>query len=424
MTPSARAQAAIELLEILWLSPTPEGATAPFFRQRRYAGSTDRRTIIAAAFDCLRRRFRLDWWAARLGLEATPRSHVLLSGIFDNGAAFADLFAAGPYGPAPLADDERRALAALGGQPLEHPAMPEPVRLEYPAWLAPWLQEPARLAAFLAPAPVDVRVNETKANRQGVAAALGDAGIGCQPTPLSPTGLRLLGRAPLEQTPAFRDGLIEVQDEGSQLVALLCDARPGHTVVDFCAGAGGKTLALAVGMGRKGVIHACDANAARLKRMDARLARADPRIVRPLALPDDAWAKRTAGTADRVLLDVPCSGIGAWRRALGARQHLSLERLQEHLATQARLLDEASALVKPGGRLIYATCSVLAAENRGQIAAFLGRPGGAAFTPLAISDIWAATIAAPCPPTPDAYLDLAPDSTGTDGFFVAVLERG
>ena len=110
--------------------------------------------------------------------------------------------------------------------------------------------------------------------------------------------------------------------------------------------------------------------------------------------------------------------------ALGARQHLSLERLQEHLATQARLLDAASALVKPGGRLIYATCSVLAAENRGQIAAFLGRPGGAAFTPLAISDIWAATIAAPCPPTPDAYLDLAPDSTGTDGFFVAVLERG
>jgi 16S rRNA (cytosine967-C5)-methyltransferase len=216
--------------------------------------------------------------------------------------------------------------------------------------------------------------------------------------------------------------MVEVQDEGSQIAAQLADARPGLRVVDFCAGAGGKTLALAAAMGNRGHLVACDVSATRLERATQRLRRAGASIVQrvPLAGARDKWVKRHAQSFDRVFVDAPCTGTGTWRRNPDAKWRLRPEDLVELAALQADILDSAQRLVKPGGRLIYVTCSLLGEENEAQIERFLAGHGD--FTLLPVADVWRETIGGE-PPAPGTMLRLTPARHGTDGFFVAVVQR-
>lgn len=330
---------------------------------------------------------------------------------------------AGGFAPAPLSDAERAALDHFAA--LERPA-PNWVTGAYPEWLEPELARAfgdrfaVEMAALQGRAPVDVRVNRLKGNREDALRALAAVGIAAEPTPLSPLGLRLGGRPKLEETAVFRSGLVEPQDEGSQIVTLLVAAAPGMQVVDLCAGAGGKTLGLAAEMGNSGQIYAADSDAARLARMKPRLLRAGVRNVQTPRGRDGAWFAALEGRADRVLVDAPCSGLGAWRRRPESRLRLTPETLAEDCARQLDLLRWGARLVKPGGRLIYATCSLLPAENDDIVAAFL--QAGSGFRVLPVAEVWAEAIGTDCPvETP--FLLLTPARHGTDGFFVAVLRR-
>ena len=350
----------------------------------------------------LRSYRRLSWW---LGGRPTPRLLVAASLLLE-GARYAELaeaFSGGRFAPAALAPSEQAVLHRLDGRSLEHASMPEAVRLEMPDWLVTRIA-PAELRALLEPAPLDLRVNLLKATRDEARAALAAEGLEATPTPLSPWGLRIEGRRQVTTGAAFRAGLVEIQDEGSQLVAALVDARPGMRVADLCAGAGGKTLALAMTMQNRGQLVACDVSAARLDGAVRRLRRAGVHNVeRHLLEPGDKWVKRRAGNFDRVLVDAPCTGTGTWRRNPDARLRLTEADLAELLPKQAAILDQAATLVRIGGRLVYATCSLLSEENEAQVTAFLSRHPGFCSDGMSSS--------------------LTPARHGTDGFFAAVLER-
>jgi 16S rRNA (cytosine967-C5)-methyltransferase len=279
--------------------------------------------------------------------------------------------------------------------------------------------------ALKEPASLDLRVNALKANRDDVLTRLNADGLTAAPCRLSPLGIRLEGRPSVMAHPLYKDGAIEIQDEGSQLVALMADARPGQEVVDFCAGAGGKTLAMAASMGNKGRLTATDVLANRLLRARERFRRAGLHNIqtRPLTGEADPWIKRHKGRFDRVLVDAPCSGTGTWRRNPDMRWRTLGPGLSELVPLQARLIESAARLVKPGGRLIYATCSLLPAENEDHAAAFLAAHPDFVCKPA--GDIWRETIwpqGGPDAPS-SPYLRLTPADHGTDGFFAAVFER-
>ncbi|OYV29818.1 MAG: rRNA cytosine-C5-methylase [Acidocella sp. 20-61-6] len=330
-------------------------------------------------------------------------------------------FSAGRYGPPPLTPEEGIILEKFAGHTLHHPQMPLAVQYEVPDWLLPRLQAqfgPAlagEMAALAEPAPLDLRVNLLKTTREGAIAALAREGLQAMPTPYSPWGLRLAARQSITQGKAFQEGLVEIQDEGSQLIALVMDAEPGMRVADYCAGAGGKTLAIAMTMENKGHIIACDTSAPRLEGAIKRLRRAGiHNAERHLLEPGDKWTKRQAQKFDRVLVDAPCTGTGTWRRNPDARRNLQESDLQELLAKQAAILDQAQKLTKPGGKLVYATCSLLNDENEAQVESFLSRT----------KEFQRLAIAAPAPAAlHGASLRLSPRVHGTDGFFAAVLQR-
>ncbi len=433
MTPAARIQAAIDLLaEIEALDAPADGLARGFFRKRRYIGSKDRRAVADLVYGVLRARARLDWWIARAAPAATGvRGRTLAHLVLDGRRSpedLAALFDGGGYHPPALGPEERALAAALRDCALDHPEQPDWVRGELPEWLLPKLGETfgddlaAELAALARQAPLDLRVNSLKADRAGAVAALAAEGIEALPTPLSPLGLRVAGRHTLPGLRAFRDGLVEVQDEGSQLVALLTDARPGLRVADFCAGAGGKTLALAAAMSDRGRLAMLDTDARRLERAGPRLARAGIAVAEPHALEssEDPWLAEQACAFDRVLVDAPCSGSGAWRRNPDARWRLTPERLETYVRVQGEILTAAARLVAPGGRLVYATCSLLPEENGRQVGRF--RPAHPDFAPLPLAGIWEETVGGACPAA-DSELLLTPARYGTDGFYLAVLER-
>ncbi len=443
MTPGARVQAAIEILDAIALSGKGRGGAPAdavfngYARSRRYIGSKDRAFIGELVYGVLRHRAQLDWWlayarqgASRGTYEPTARRRVLAAlAILHNWTAdqMADAFSGGQYGRVPLSEAEAQLAAALAGRSLDHPEQPDAVRLNCPEWLLPALHErfgdavAKELRALNTPAPVDLRANILKGNREAAAKALAHGEIRVQPTRLSPWGLRVEGRPNLPANKAFKAGIVEIQDEGSQLAALLVGAKAGMRVCDFCAGAGGKSLAIAAAMQNKGHIVACDVSGPRLEHAGKRLRRADVHNVeaRHLESERDPWVKRHAGAFDRVLVDAPCTGTGTWRRNPDARWRLLPEDVAELTRLQASILGSAARLVKPGGRLIYATCSLLPMENERQADAFAEVPG---FTRLPISQVWAETIGGSCP-SPDPYLRLSPARDGTDGFFVAVFER-
>lgn len=429
MTPGARLAAAIDVLEEYERVPAPADAiVASYLRTRRYIGAKDRAAIQAAVFDQFRRRARIDWHIRAAGLEPSPRLRVIAQQALEAQRALAgpdDLFTGRGHDPAPLERTERDLFRRLAGKPLDNPSMPEAVRLECPEWAEPGLRAalgPAfaeELAALIAPAPLDLRANALKADRTAVAGALAADGIAVEPTPWSPWGLRRQGRIALGALASFRAGLFEVQDEGSQLIAVLADAQPGMQVVDFCAGAGGKTLALAATMANKGRIVACDIHAERLERAGERLRRADVHNVerRPLKTERDPWVKRHKLRFDRVVVDAPCSGTGTWRRNPDARWRTPGPGLEALIGLQARILESAARLVRPGGRLVYATCSLLRAENEERIEAFLATAPD--FAVVAIDTVQPAL----APPDDGRFLRLTPARHGTDGFFAAILER-
>jgi 16S rRNA (cytosine967-C5)-methyltransferase len=330
-------------------------------------------------------------------------------------------FTSGRYGPPALSDAETILLEKFAGHTLEHPNMPDAVKYEVPDWILPRLKAQfgpaldAEMAALAQPAPLDLRINALKTTREAALAALAREQLDARPTQFSPWGLRLAGRQSITQGPAFQNGMVEIQDEGSQLIALLIDAKPGMRVVDYCAGAGGKTLAIAMTMENKGHIVACDVSAPRLEGAVKRLRRAGVHNVESHLLePGDKWTKRQAQKFDRVLVDAPCTGTGTWRRNPDARLNLTETDLTELLAKQATILDQAQKLTKPGGKLVYATCSLLNDENEAQVESFLVRYPNFKRVP----------VGAPMPELLHApQLRLSPRVHGTDGFFAAVLER-
>jgi len=421
MTPAGQLAAAIDLLAEIESDARPADAVAnSFFRNRRFIGAGDRREVSTLVWGVLRTRRHLGWWLEKFGATPTPRlllaAQALFSGMTLHKIGLA--FTAGRYGPPPLTEAETIILEKFAGHTLEHPNMPDAVKYEIPDWILPRFTAqfgaalPAQMAALAGTAPLDLRVNALKATREAAIAALAREQLAAVPTRYSPWGLRLAGRQSITQGAAFRDGLVEIQDEGSQLIALLVDAAPGMRVADYCAGAGGKTLAIAMCMANKGHIVACDVSAPRLEGAIKRLRRAGVHNAEShLLAPGDKWTKRQAGKFDRVLVDAPCTGTGTWRRNPDARLRLRENDLAEILPKQAGILDAAQKLVKPGGRLIYATCSLLDDENNLQVEAFLARYPK--FRRIA-------------PALPDGLdgpdLRLTPAAHGTDGFYAAVLE--
>ena len=349
MTPSARLAAAIELIALIEGSPRkPADAIAnAFFRDRRYIGSGDRKAVSERGWAILRGRRRLGWWLEKAELPVNPRLLLAASLLLEGWtiAGVAQSFSGGHFGPTPLKGPEFTALEALEGHTLTHPRMPQAIKLEIPDWCLPHLQARfgqalnAEMTAMETPAPLDLRVNLLKTTRDAAQAALAEEGIASEPTKLSPWGLRVEGRRPVTTGAAFRTGLVEIQDEGSQILAALVGASPDMRVVDFCAGAGGKTLALAMAMENRGHIVACDVSAPRLEAAVKRLRRAGAHNVeRHRIEPGDKWAKRRAGTFDRVLVDAPCTGTGTWRRNPDARLRLAEQDLTELVPKQAEIL--------------------------------------------------------------------------------------
>jgi 16S rRNA (cytosine967-C5)-methyltransferase len=381
MTPAARVQAAIELLDAIVeaarrAGPAADSLISAYFKQRRYAGSGDRRAVRELVYRAIRRAG-----------EAPSSGRAAMLGLAAEDPALLALFDGGPHSPQAARADEERA----------------------PASLAPeWLREKIaaeELPALLGRAPLDLRANRLKGTREEALALLPEAAA----TPHSPLGLRLPEGFRAEETDAWRAGLVEVQDEGSQLLALACGAQPGSTVLDLCAGAGGKTLALAAEMGDRGRLIAADADRGRLSRLPARLARAGVSIVETVLLDPGREREALAGVAaDLVLVDAPCSGTGTWRRNPETRWRLTPERLERLVALQAHLLDLAASLLRPGGALVYAVCSLLPEEGRAQAEAFTGR---SAMTPDEVA------MEAGRPSGSGRILSPAHD--GTDGFFVA-----
>jgi 16S rRNA (cytosine967-C5)-methyltransferase len=434
VTPGARLAAAVDILAAIEAGAGAADDTAAlYFRRRRYIGGKDRAAISGHVYGVLRHRAALDWWVGREGdgLAADARSRLLAAAILVAGEApqtLAKECDGGRFRPAPLAIAEERLVHRLAGRTLRHPEMPRAVTNDIPDWLEPHLERvfggglEREMAALNADAPVDLRVNALKADRDGVRRALAAAGVEAAPTRWSPLGLRLGARAPLSRLAAFRDGLFEVQDEASQLAALLADARPHMRVVDFCAGAGGKTLALAAAMQNRGKLVACDVSAFRLERAGRRLRRAGIANVerRVLAGERDKWVRRHARGFERVLVDAPCLGTGTWRRNPDAKWRMGPADLAELRRRQQEILASASRLVKPGGRLVYATCSLLHEENEAQAEDFLAAAPDFAALPAARA--WAETLGT-APPCGGRYLFLTPARHGTDGFFVALFER-
>jgi 16S rRNA (cytosine967-C5)-methyltransferase len=438
MTPAARIAAVIEILDALY----DEAAAGPYAAQalrsamqrRRYAGSGDRNAMSDLFWKIQRGLGRLCWHLETLETTITGRHLVLAALVLMDGRRqdLDSIFTtAVPHAPAPLSAAETAFADGLAARHFADAAMPVHIALEWPEWLLDDTKaalgenlEPT-LAALTTAAPTDIRINPIKiSDRRGLRDRLAGRGIKGHPTALSPLGVRLEKRVKLDDLQDWKKGLFEIQDEGSQLASLLCDARPGMQVADICAGAGGKALVMAAMMQNKGRVLALDTQAERLERSGERLRRAGIHNVERKVIAEK-WSSRSwRGKFDRVVVDAPCSGSGTWRRQVDARWHLSQDRLSHYQATQAILLEKARAMVAPGGRIIYITCSILASEGAQQIDQFLATAPDIELADMA--DIWADTVGTAgggaCPPHPHGMLQLLPGRDGTDGFFIAVLQ--
>ncbi|MCO4318622.1 RsmB/NOP family class I SAM-dependent RNA methyltransferase [Phyllobacterium sp. 21LDTY02-6] len=423
-----RLQAAIEVLEDIETRKRPASdALKDWGLSHRFAGAGDRAVIGNIVYDALRRRQSLAW-----RMDSDSARHiaygVLLSDAELSNEAIEDTLAGDKFAPAPI-----EAVQLENWQTRQLSQAPDFVRADVPEWCVPhfeavfgddWIAEAAALGDR---PPVDLRVNTLKANRDKVLKELARAGAVAAPllgSAMRIAPLRAMGRHPnVQAEPAFQRGLFEVQDLGSQLAAKLANVQPGQQVLDYCAGAGGKTLAMAADMGNKGQIHAFDAERARLAPIFDRLKRAGVRNTQPHAsIGDLAQFERQM---DLVLVDAPCTGSGTWRRRPDAKWRLSEQQLERRMVEQRDVLEAAKAYVKPSGRLVYITCSLFAAENARQVSVFL--ENNADFTPVDTQPRWDEVVEADPSLRPlfrDGAAILSPLATSTDGFFISVLRRG
>jgi 16S rRNA (cytosine967-C5)-methyltransferase len=426
VTPAAHVSAAIEVLDELAKRRRPAAdALKDWGLTHRFAGSKDRAAIASLVFDALRKRASATFVMG----DDTPRA-IMLGALREarglDVEAIAALCSGDRHAPAPLSDEERERLETVALD-----AAPDHVRGDYPEWLASRFEAAfgpraaAEGAALAARAPVDLRVTLLKCSREQALEKL--AHLSPSPTPLSPIGLRIeagQGRGPaLMGETAYVKGLVELQDEASQLASLLCAASPGEQVLDLCAGGGGKTLALAAQMHNRGQIYAHDSDGRRLAPIHERLERAGARNVQVRAPRGaaDVLADLEA-RCDLVMIDAPCTGTGAWRRHPDAKWRLAPGALDMRLKEQRELLAKALRFVKPGGRLAYITCSVLREENEDQVAAFLSANGD--FSVRSASEMAQeaglpelARFASPHGPG----IRLSPATSGTDGFYACVM---
>ncbi len=392
MRPAARLQSAIELLDAIIVAARDGGASADqlakrFFAERRYAGSKDRRAVRDLA-----------WAAIRRFGERPDNARAAFVAMADDDAELAGLFDGSDYGPPAIGAGEPRASGGL-----------------LPQWILPHfadLVDDAERKALLDRAPLDLRVNALKSSRDAVASEMGEA----ETLPQSPYALRLPTGQAVDNHPAIFEGRAEIQDLGSQLIVDACAVKPGMTVLDLCAGAGGKTLGLAACMNEKGRLIASDTNRARLDQLRPRANRAGALDVETLLLnpnKERAMLADLAGACDVVLIDAPCSGSGTWRRNPETRWRLNPARLEQVIVAQANLLDIGAEMVAPGGHLVYAVCSLLDDEGRGQMAAFIDRHDG-----------WkSVSVAIPAGRPHGAGVLLTPHHDGTDGFFFATVQK-
>jgi 16S rRNA (cytosine967-C5)-methyltransferase len=432
MTPAARLSAAIEVVADVEARRRPAGdAMKDWGLAHRFAGSSDRAAIAGLVYDTLRRKSSSAWLMG----EAGPRAAAIGMLHRERGldvAGIEALCSGERFAPTPLTQAER---AALTGDRLA--TAPAPVLGDYPDWLDPHFSRvfgedrAAEGAALASRAPLDLRVNTLKAEREEVLPKL--AHLNAEPTRWSPLGVRVRLSADaknpaIHAEPAFLKGMIEIQDEGSQLAALFAGVKPGEQVVDLAAGAGGKTLALAAATENRGQIYATDIDKRQLAPIHERMARAGARNIQVRTPRGEADVLADlAGRIDLALIDAPCTGTGAWRRNPDAKWRVRPGALAERLKQQAELLDRAAALVKTGGRIAYVTCSVLEEENGDQVRDFLS--GHREFTIVPPTEVAAkalgerAVLFCHAALRSDYGLLMTPRRTDTDGFYVAVMRK-
>jgi 16S rRNA (cytosine967-C5)-methyltransferase len=418
MHPNALVELATELLHrVLQLQHPADGIVSDFFRQHRTLGQRERHTLAETTYAVLRQRL-LFQHLAQSGKGEIERRLVLLAWAGNEG-----------FLRAVLTDTEQQWLAQVAA--IDRTALPEKLRHNLPEWLASALQASIGdefwplVDAMSAAAPLDLRVNSFKARRDEAAAAFLAEGVVAVPTPYSPLGLRIDGKPALHKLEVFLRGDVEVQDEGSQLLALLVGAKRGEMVMDFCAGAGGKTLALGAEMRNTGRLYAFDTSGHRLASLKPRLARSGLSNVFPaqIAHERDERVKRLAAKLDRVLVDAPCSGLGTLRRNPDLKWRQTPESIAEMNVKQAAILASAARLVKPGGRLVYATCSLLESENEAIADAFSAEQHAAFEVLPAAEALTRAHVDAAETLVDGDHLRLWPHRHRTDGFFAAVWER-
>jgi 16S rRNA (cytosine967-C5)-methyltransferase len=418
MHPRALLQQAAELLRaVLTFEQPADAVVLAHFKRQRALGARDRHALAETVYAVLRRRL----WLQHLAQSG--------SGPLERRLAIAGWQGDARTLQAALEPHEAAWLAALPRAPSAD--APDKLRHNLPDWLAGALQRQLDAAQFqalaqalLEPAPLDLRVNSWQARRDEVRCELLDLGLQVAATPHSPWGLRVSGHPALQDTAAFRAGRFEVQDEGSQLLAALLDAKRGEMVVDFCAGAGGKTLALGAAMRNTGRLYAFDTSGHRLDAMKPRLVRSGLSNVHTVQIAHecDGRIKRLAGKIDRVLVDAPCSGLGTLRRNPDLKWRQNLQAIAAMRERQIAILSAAAALLKPGGRLIYATCSPLELENEAVAQSF--EQSHAAFEVVAAQQaLEQARIEVADSLVQGARLRLWPHRHGTDGFFAAVWQR-
>ena len=418
MHPNALLELATDLLhKVMQFDSPADGIVSAFFREHRELGARERHSLAETTYDVLRRRL-LYQHLAQSGKGEMERRLAILAWQGNEG-----------FLRAALSEQEQQWLEKV--KLIDRASLPDKLRHNLPEWLAVPLHEALGdefwplVNSLNEPAPLDLRVNTFKAKRDDVQAALAQGGIEAVATPYSPWGLRIHGKPALNKLELFTRGDVEVQDEGSQLLALMADAKRGEMVVDFCAGAGGKTLALGAAMRNTGRLYAFDTSGHRLAALKPRLARSGLSNVYPVQIAHerDDRIKRLAGKIDRVLVDAPCSGLGTLRRNPDMKWRQSPQSVTELREKQAAILESAARLVKPGGRLVYATCSLLEDENEAIARAF-GDAHERDFKTLSADEALArAHVGAHQSLVRDGFLRLWPHRHGTDGFFAAAWER-
>lgn len=426
MTPAARIQAVIELLEDITTTPRPaDTIVSNYFRDRRFIGSKDRAAVNTGIYRIMRRYHRLDWWIKHHDCEVTPRTMVIADLMFEheyNPQTLDAMFSGDSYSPEIFTHAEFDLAKALENKEIDSADVPLRERTECPEWAFESLRKDLganyarEMYATLPQAPMDLRVNLIKSTRDAALQQLQKDGIDAHAGKLSPWCIRVFGRPQIMQNPLYMNGVVEIQDEGSQMVAVVADVKPDEQVIDFCAGAGGKTLALGAAMANKGRIIAMDVMADRLEKAKLRFRRAGLHNIetRPLVGERDRWVKRHQNRFDCVLVDAPCTGTGTWRRDPDKRWRILGPTLAELIPLQQKILDSAFRLVKGGGRLVYATCSFLKEENEEQIELFLREHPDFYISPVSEKlQIEGA----------GKFMRLSPALHETDGFFAAVLMR-